>query len=144
MSISPTEPACESPIITAFPPSFTLSVHCMKVWGFPKASTATSTPIPPVISYEEETVFHIYINQWFIFTNKRSWINHTLILSTASSLAALTIWVAPSVLAFCNLSSWTSTAMISEAPKALAICKQLKQQLKDGYGHTRSNKTQIR
>ena len=36
--------------------------------------------------------------------------------------------VAPRVLAFSNLSSWTSTAIKSEAPKVLAICKQLKQQ----------------
>jgi hypothetical protein len=35
------------------------------------------------------------------------------------------VWVAPSVLAFWSFSSTTSTAIISEAPNALAICKQL-------------------
>lgn len=37
--------------------------------------------------------------------------------------------MAPKILAFCSFSSWTSTAIISEAPNALAICKQLEEQL---------------
>jgi hypothetical protein len=59
------------------------------------------------------------LNHKFIFSR------NTLIFSTASSLVAFTVWVAPRVLAFWSFSSRTSTAMISEAPKAFAICKQL-------------------
>lgn len=50
ISTSPTAPAGVSPIITAFPPSLTLLKHWKNVCGFPKASTAISTPNPPVIS----------------------------------------------------------------------------------------------
>lgn len=53
MSTSPIALVAARPIITAFPPSLTLLVHCMNVSGFPSASTATSTPLPPVISYKK-------------------------------------------------------------------------------------------
>lgn len=49
----------------------------------------------------------------------------TLIRSIGSSFIAFIVSVAPKILAFCSFSSWTSTAIISEAPNALAICKQL-------------------
>uniref|UniRef100_A0A7C8YZ42 Uncharacterized protein n=1 Tax=Opuntia streptacantha TaxID=393608 RepID=A0A7C8YZ42_OPUST len=50
MSTSPRALESARPIITAFPPSRTLWVHCWNVCGLPSASTAMSTPTPPVIS----------------------------------------------------------------------------------------------
>lgn len=47
-----------------------------------------------------------------------------------SSFAEFIVWVAPSAFAFCSFSSWISTAIISEAPNALAICKQLEPVIK--------------
>lgn len=57
ISISPTAVFAASPIITAFPPSRMLFVHCMNVDGFPSASIAMSTPIPPVMSYGNKKWF---------------------------------------------------------------------------------------
>ena len=51
ISTSAVTPKGARPTMTARPPSLTDKAACLKVAGFPKASTAMSTPLPPVISW---------------------------------------------------------------------------------------------
>jgi hypothetical protein len=75
ISTSPITFTAASPIITALPPSCTLLVHWENVNALPSASIATSTPLPSVISCEQQGI-HIWVGSiysWKVQCAQPTW-----------------------------------------------------------------------